>query len=87
MAKKEHLKDINWSSRKERRENHIEDFKNWYRVLSNQPYSERINGQLTILSVVLWYLTEDDKYKAVPDKASQLLDEKYIEQLREEGLL
>ncbi len=63
VVKKEHLKDIDFRTREVRQEGAIKDFKQWYVQLASQPYSDRIQGQLSMLSSVLWYLLPANEYK------------------------
>jgi hypothetical protein len=62
----QHLGDIDFRKRENRQENAIEDFKEWYEdlVVSQElDYSERVQGQLTMLSSILWYLLPPADYK------------------------
>lgn len=66
MIKEDHLKDIDFRSRAERSKQMIPDFKKWYEdLVAHQAlsYSERTQGQLTMLSSVLWYLLPEKDYK------------------------
>lgn len=61
--KKEHLKDIDFRSHEVRSKSAKEDFIKWYEELQNRPRTERIEGQLSMLSSVLWYLLSPKEYK------------------------
>lgn len=61
--KKDHLKDIDFRSREERQKHALKEFKDWYALLSNKPYSDLSQGQLTMLSAVLWHLLPKNEYK------------------------
>lgn len=66
MIKEAHLKDIDFRSREERQKSAITEFKEWYEdLVAHQAleYSERTQGQLTMLSSVLWYLLPEKDYK------------------------
>lgn len=66
MIKEDHLKDIDFRTRAERQKAAIPDFKEWYQdLIAHQAlgYSERTQGQLTMLSSVLWYLLPEKDYK------------------------
>lgn len=62
-----HLRDIDFRTREQRSKEAISDFKQWYQDLHIQVRlqpDERLEGQLTMLSVVLWYLLLASEYKA-----------------------
>lgn len=63
MIKKEHLKDVDFRTREIRQASHINQFKEWYVQLSQEPYSDMIQGQLSMLSAVLWHLLPKSEYK------------------------
>lgn len=66
MIKEDHLKDIDFRTRAERQKDMIPDFMEWYEdLIAHQAltYSERTQGQLTMLSSVLWYLLPEKDYK------------------------
>lgn len=66
MIKEAHLKDIDFRSRAERQKQMIPDFIEWYEdLIAHQAisYSERIQGQLTMLTSVLWYLLPEKDYR------------------------
>lgn len=62
-----HLPDIDFRSWEQRHTEAIPDFISWYNELQDfaekYGYDERIAGQLTILSSVLWYLLPPKDYK------------------------
>lgn len=58
-----HLKDIDFRTREERSQNRIETYKEWYKILISVPQNERIAGQLTMLSAVLWHELPANEYK------------------------
>ncbi len=71
VSKLAHLRDIDFRSREERQKMALVDFKNWYEtLLANQDlaFSERTQGQLTMLSSVLWYLLPESEYKELTSK-------------------
>lgn len=59
----QHLKDIDFRPWQERHENRLETYKQWYTMLLNVPQDERIAGQLTMLSAVLWHELPEKEYK------------------------
>lgn len=63
----EHLKDIDFRKREVRQATHKETFIDWYNQLyeysSRHDYDPLIQGQLTMLSSVLWYLLPKQDYK------------------------
>jgi hypothetical protein len=62
-----HLQNIDFRTREQRSKEAIDDFKQWYRDLHVQVClkpDERLEGQLTMLSAVLWYLLPASEYKA-----------------------
>jgi hypothetical protein len=65
----QHLDDIDFRNHEERQKAWRKDFKVWYKDLWESaranPNDERIAGQLTMLSSVLWYLLEPKEYKAL----------------------
>lgn len=61
--KEEHLKDIDFRTHAVRQSQSLEDFKSWYEELAVVEKTERIQGQITILSSVLWYLMDPKEYK------------------------
>lgn len=63
MSVEEHLADIDFRKREVRQANHINQFKEWYVELAQQPYSDMIQGQLSMLSAVLWHLLPAKEYK------------------------
>lgn len=66
MIKEEHLKDIDFRTKAQRKKHMVKDLKEWYEdLIAHQglTYSERTQGQLTMLSAVLWYLLPDKDYK------------------------
>lgn len=62
-VKLDHLKDVDFRTREVRQQMAIGDFKRWYRQLASMPASDRITGQLTMLSSVLWYLLPKNEYE------------------------
>lgn len=60
---KDHIKDIDFRKREVRQQEAVKDFKQWYAQLSQRPYSEMLQGQLSMLSAVLWYLLPPKEYK------------------------
>lgn len=66
MIKEAHLKDIDFRTKSERKKQMIPDFIEWYEdLIAHQAlgYSERTQGQLTMLTSVLWYLLPEKDYK------------------------
>lgn len=63
VLKKEHIKDIDFRKREVRQAAHINQFKEWYNHLAEQPYSEANQAQLSMLSAVLWHLLSKQDYK------------------------
>ena len=64
--KDEHLKDIDFRPRDVRSQNALQEFVSWYEDLAAAQivdYSERRQGQLTMLSAVLWHLLPAADYK------------------------
>ena len=63
----DHLDDIDFRTWSERSKSATEDFVNWYNQLheyaDSHDYDERIQGQLLMLSSVLWYLLDPKDYK------------------------
>lgn len=59
----DHIKDVDFRTREERQKVCLPEFIGWYSNLVSQPYSERNQGQLTMLSSVLWYLLPVKEYK------------------------
>ena len=63
----DHVADIDFRSREVRQASKIEDFTDWYLELSeysdNHDYDPWIQGQLTMLSSMLWYLLPERDYK------------------------
>lgn len=64
-----HLDDIDFRNHEERQRAWRTDFKKWYRDIWRayraDPDNDRLGGQLTMLSSVLWYLLEPKEYKAL----------------------
>lgn len=66
MGTEDHLADIDFRTKEARQANNLEEFKNWYNELSGyseRHYNPRIQGQLTMLSAVLWHLMSTKDYK------------------------
>lgn len=66
MIKEEHLKDIDFRTKAQRKKEMVSDFKEWYEdLIAHQAlsYSERTQGQLTMLTSVLWYILPEKDYK------------------------
>lgn len=63
IIKEAHLKDIDFRTHAVRQSHALEDFKKWYDELEAVEQTERIQGQITILSSVLWYLMDPKEYK------------------------
>lgn len=63
VVNKAHLKDIDFRTREERQKDALTEFQAWYVQLSGCPYSELNQGQLSMLSAVLWYLLPANQYK------------------------
>lgn len=63
VVNKAHLKDIDFRTREIRQANHLEQFKTWYETLAQFPYDPVIQGQLAMLSAVLWHLLPEKEYK------------------------
>lgn len=65
----DHLADIDFRKKEVRQANHVEEFKKWYNELqkyaTHHDLDERIQGQLTMLSAVLWHLLSTKDYKKV----------------------
>lgn len=62
----EHLDDIDFRSREVRRASKAQTYKDWYDQLyefSLRYDDERIQGQLTMLSAVLWHELPKSEYK------------------------
>ena len=63
----DHLADIDFRKKEVRQANYLEEFKNWYNELyeysESHEYNERIQGQLALLSAVLWHLLPTKDYK------------------------
>jgi hypothetical protein len=63
----EHIKDIDFRTREERQKQALPDFVEWYKDLAKKSeeegYSDLLQGQLTMLSSVLWYLLPEKDYK------------------------
>jgi hypothetical protein len=69
MSIKEHIEDIDFRNHAERQKSWRNDFIKWHReirkALREDPFNDRLAGQLTMLSSVLWYLLSPKEYKAV----------------------
>lgn len=72
VLKKEHLKDIDFRKREVRQDNHINQFKEWYTILSQEKYSETTQAQLNMLSAVLWHLLPKADYKKLTTSKKDL---------------
>lgn len=69
MSIKKHIKDIDFRARSVRQSERMGTYKDWYKHLLSQPYSERNQGQLTMLSAVLWHELPKKEYEnLVTDK-------------------
>lgn len=64
-----HLDDIDFRTWEERHEAVKEDLVEWYRQIwqacMDDPFNERLSGQLAAISVALWYLLDPKEYKAL----------------------
>lgn len=65
-----HIDDIDLRTHEERQKSWRKDFMQWYEDLQsyrkkNGVSDERVEGQLTMLSSVLWYLLDPKQYKAL----------------------
>ncbi len=62
----EHLQDIDFRSKEERSKQIIPDLISWYNSLIDNKdlmKDQRLQGQVTMLSSVLWYLLPSKDYK------------------------
>lgn len=63
MIKSEHLKDIDFRTRAERQKDSTAEFIRWYNELARRPHSDLLQGQLSMLSAVLWYLLPEKDFR------------------------
>ncbi len=62
----EHLDDVDFRSREQRQANRKETYIDWYNQLSECLLGhddERLQGQLTMLSAILWHELTPNEYK------------------------
>lgn len=67
MSAQDHVVDIDFRSWQARHDAATSDFISWYEELSrridSEGLTERLSGQITMLSSVLWYLLTPKEYK------------------------
>jgi hypothetical protein len=62
----DHIDDIDFRSWDARNAQALQDFVKWYKILTkerSEGISERLEGQITMLSSVLWYMLPPAEYK------------------------
>jgi hypothetical protein len=69
---KEHIKDIDFRTREERGKEAIPEMVEWYKELldraGEEPYSDLLQGQISMLSSVLWLLLPKNEYNKLRRK-------------------
>lgn len=66
MSTQQHLADIDFRTREQRQSTRLETYIDWYNQLSeylSRHDDERLQGQLTMLSSVLWHELPKSEYK------------------------
>lgn len=86
-VKKDHLKDVDFRTREVRQLEALEDFKRWYEslVVVKRP-SDRLQGQLTMLSAVLWHLLPPSDYKKLVTRKMTKGDREAAKRILQEAL-
>ena len=73
-----HLADIDFRTREKRQADKLTTYLEWYSHLSQNPaigYDERLQGQLTMLSSVLWHELPKAEYKKLMKISKPKIDQ------------